>query len=151
MRSPYEIFNENIDRAERILLTFEVKKRLDEFPRLLRQIPPAYELRNFLSERVDQIIDVAKPLLLVFANTCLEHYLESVGEKKKLVYMIDDWKVEAGEKLVMEVHEIRKKRNIIVHNAQHIPELGIGEMRGMLENIRKYVKAVERALGHDFD
>ena len=166
MRKVYEIFKKNLELAERILFITEIKGRLDEFPRVFSG--PLGQIRDFLSGRADEVFDVAKPLLLVFTTSCLEHYLKSVREKKNLAQMIDDWKDVAGDRLARDMHEMRIKRNIIIHNAQLIDEkkeralkkygikgysrgerleLSIGEVREFLSEAKKFVEIIEKARG----
>ena len=166
MSIAYDTFKSNLEYAERILLIAEVKKRLDEVPRLFPGTP-LEQIRDFLSERANEIFDIAKPLLLVFVTACLEYYLTSVGERKTLARMIDRWRKVAGDKLTKDVHEMRIKRNIIIHNAQIVGEnaikefrkysiegysecarlkLDIGEVREFLSEARKFVEAIEKGL-----
>jgi len=58
-------------------------------------------------------------LLVVFSVSCLEHFLKEMGKSGTLSKMIDDCRQRAGMTLTLEVHEIRIKRNIFVHNPNH--------------------------------
>lgn len=172
MSKEYETFKKNLAQAEGILFLFEVKSKLDVLPRILKKpILPFLEkpipgiIRDFLSEKGERVIDAVKPLMMVFLASCLEEYLKGVGKEDKLVRMIKNWEEKVGKELTRRMHEVRIKRNVVVHNAGRLGgnnirdfnthgidtlyregeelELDVNELRGMIANIKMYAEKIE--------
>jgi hypothetical protein len=120
-----QVVRDNLEVARRVLLVFELKRRLDEIPPVL---PRVSKIREFASSRVEEIKVASLPLVLVFVASCLEHYLrekvpieerEKLEKEKKLGFkdLIERFSSRMGEKLDLSAHEMRIKRNIILHKA----------------------------------
>lgn len=156
-----QVVKHNLDVARRILFVFEMKKRLDELPRIFpRSLSP---IRDFLSQRMDEVKDASLPLVLVFVASCLEHYLREkipIEKKEKLGFkkLIERFRSSIGDKLAKDAHEMRIKRNIILHKAGVIDEKASKEFmkigltaysvgdRLMLseDEIRRYIDTCEK-------
>ena len=109
-----QVVRDNLEVARRVLLVFELERTLDVIPPILPKV--------LASSRVEKIKDASLPLVLFFVASCLEHYLrEKVPneEREKLGFekLIERFSSRIGEKLTLSAHEIRIKRNIILHNA----------------------------------
>ena len=117
MKEKYEDFIKKINHAEKILDIIELRELLTPFRRLRKKSPLLQELRLIPKVRilVDQTIDIALPLLLVYSVSCLEHFL-STFTRKKLSKMISNHESKVGKRLTRKIHEIRIKRNIVIHN-----------------------------------
>jgi hypothetical protein len=113
-----QVVRDNLEVARRVLLVFELKRRLDEIPPVLQRVS---KIREFASARVEEIKDASLPLVLVFVASCLEHYLREAApadeRKAKFWKLIDHFSSRIGDKLALSAHEMRIKRNIILHNA----------------------------------
>lgn len=130
MKEEYENFIKNINWAEKILDISELRENLTQFYKWRKTIieegnvPILQKLRQIrviprIRDLVDQTIEIASPLLLVFSVSCLEHFLSTVVTADNLSKMIDACKPKVGEELTRKVHEIRIKRNIIIHSPGH--------------------------------
>jgi len=132
-----QVVKDNLDIARRVLFIFELKKRLDELPRIL---PRLSVIRDHLSQRADEIKNASLPLVLVFTASCLEHYLREktpTEEKEKLrknnklnfYNLIEHFRPKMGDKLTNDAHEIRIKRNVILHKAGIIDKQASEELK----------------------
>jgi len=125
MKEKHEDFIKKIDFAEKILDVVKIRELLTPFYKFRKAIRPQEGILSLLQELrpvprirglVDQTIIIALPLLLVYSISCLEHFLSTIKTPKKLWEMIEDWRYKVGEELTRKVHEIRIKRNIIIHS-----------------------------------
>jgi hypothetical protein len=122
----HQVVRDNLEVARRVLRFFELKKLIDEIPSMGR--PLLSKIRGSLSARVEEIRVASLPLVLVFVASCLEHYLrekipikerEKLEKEKKLGFekLIERFSSRMGENLALSVHEMRIKRNVILHKA----------------------------------
>jgi hypothetical protein len=129
----HQVVRYNLDVARRVLLVFELKKRLDELPP-----GPLYRIRGLLSSRVDEVKFASLPLVLVFVASCLEYYLKEIlkkatpiNEREKVEFefnkLIERFRSKIGDKLARDAHELRIKRNIILHDAGIIDDQALKE------------------------
>lgn len=122
----------NVDQAEDILNVVKIReeiqplKNLKFLPEAIRPVRdllvrtrPTSSLIAQITKLVDETIEIAIPLLVVFSVSCLEHFLKEIGKKGPLSKMINDCRQKAGIDLTRDIHEIRIKRNIFVHNPNH--------------------------------
>lgn len=134
---PHQVVKHNLEVARRVLLIFELKKRLDEIPPIL---PRLSKIREFASSRVDEIKDASLPLVLVFVASCLEHYLRKkfpMEERERLEKegnlkfkkLINHFRSSIGEKQAKDAHEMRIKRNTILHKAGVIDGQALKEFK----------------------
>lgn len=125
-------FLKNVDRAEKILNVIRIREEIQPLKNLkfrpiritlvrdfLVRTRPSSSLIAQITKLVDETIEIAIPLLIVFSVSCLERFLREIGMKGALSKMIDDCRQKAGISLTRQVHEIRIKRNIFVHNINH--------------------------------
>lgn len=123
-------FFENIDRAKNILNVVKIREELQPlrkrlvFPKqrpivtMIAEINPEGRIATTL-RLVDETVEIALPLLFVFSVSCLEHYLAQLRPSlSNLAQMIQHWEPKVGTKLTRDIHEIRIKRNIIVHSPE---------------------------------
>ena len=123
-----QLFNESLELVKGVLLAVEVKEKLDSLgPVFPGPIVP--RIKQMVSERIDRVIEAAKPLLIVYVTACLEHYLSNVGEKQRLADMIERWRKVAGDRLATDMHEMRIIRNVIIHNAQVVDDEAFEDFR----------------------
>ena len=131
-----QVIGHNLDVARRVLFIFELKKTLDERPRIFQR----FGIRESLSSRAEEIKDASLPLVLVFVASCLEHYLKEkipIEEREKLEKegnlkfkkLIDHFRSSIGEKLAKDAHEMRIKRNTILHKAGVIDGQALKEFK----------------------
>jgi hypothetical protein len=132
-----QVVRDNLEVARRVLLVFELKRRLDEIPPVL---PRVSKIREFASSRVEEIKVASLPLVLVFVASCLEHYLrekvpieerEKLEKEKKLGFkdLIERFSSRMGEKLALSAHEMRIKRNTILHKVRVIDGQALKEFK----------------------
>ena len=122
VKEKYEDFAKKIDHAEKILDIIELRESLTLLHKFRKNLPilqglwvqkfrPIREMRSL----VDQTINIALPLLLVYSVSCLEYFL-STSKQKNLREMISNCESKAGENLTRKIHEVRIKRNIVIHS-----------------------------------
>jgi len=137
MKEEYEDFIKKIDHAERILDIIRIRELLTPFHRLKENLPllqelGLQELRVIPKVRslVDQTIDIALPLLLVYSVSCLDFFLSTSTQKKlNLKKMIDEHESKVGRELTQKIHEIRIKRNIVIHShEQSVDQIALKEL-----------------------
>ena len=123
-KGKYEDFMSKINHAEKILDIIELRELSTPLSKLRKKFLLLQELRLIPRMRslVEQTIDIALPLLLVFSVSCLEHFLSTCVRKKKLYKMIDDCEFKVGKRLTRKIHQIRIKRNIIIHSPEQRTE-----------------------------
>jgi hypothetical protein len=124
----------NISQAEKILSVIKIKEEIQPLRNLklhpeairpvrdlLARTRPASSPIAQIARLVDETVEIALPLLIVFSVSCLEHFLKEIRKNGNgnLSEMIEDFRQEAEIDLVRDVHEIRIKRNIIIHSPQH--------------------------------
>jgi len=131
MKEKYENFIKKIDHAEKILEIIELRELLTPFHRLrkdsiLHELRPIPRMRSL----VDQTIEVALPLLLVYSVSCLEHFLStSAPNKPYLSTMIRKHASKVDRELTQKAHEIRIKRNIVIHSyEQRVDQQALKEL-----------------------
>ena len=113
-------FLDNINEAEKILDIIRIRERVETGLLGTWRGIRGPRFRDLIIESVNNTIEIALPLLLVFSVSCLEHFLSQIGPNKRLSQMISNWKQKAGVSLTRDVHEARIKRNVIIHSAEHI-------------------------------
>ena len=154
--SQRDVTKQNLDIARNLLLIFELKEKLDEIPRIFGG--PLSEIRDFLSDRADKIKVATLPLTLVFIASCLENYLRSIKPGVKYFKdLIKHYRRKLGDKLTKDAHEIRIKRNVILHHAgvvdknaeKEFEEIGLtmysegSKLALNKDQIRGYISAIE--------
>lgn len=130
--SAKESFLENLDQAEKILDVVKIRQQIQPLKRLKLRPEAITPIRDFIVKRrspssvvtqttklVDDTVKTAIPLLLVYSVACLENFLKTIGKNGKLYHMIEAYKKETDPNLIQKVHEIRKRRNVFVHNLRY--------------------------------
>lgn len=167
------VFFENIHIAENILNVVKIREVLQPLKRRpiftrIAEINPQGMIGTTL-KLVDETVEIAVPLLLVFSVSCLEHYLAQVGPRiRDLALKIQHWEPKAGMRPTRDIHEIRIKRNIIMHSPerkidrkaeedakkrgitgyrQGMPlKLDVEHVRKDLGKLRSFVDAIDRTI-----
>jgi hypothetical protein len=155
------IFLKNISQAEKILNVIKIKEEIQPLRNLklhreairpvrdlLARTRPASSPIAQIARLVDETVEIALPLLIVFSVSCLEHFLKEIrkNDNDNLSEMIEDFRQEAEIDLVRDVHEIRIKRNIIIHSPQH--RVGNRNLREFLKyQIEGYSLGMKLRLG----
>ena len=165
-------FFKNIDRAENILNIIKIREVIQPLKRrpILARIAEVNPegIIAAATELVDESVEIALPLLLVFSVSCLEHYLKQVGPEDKLKPMIRHWDGTVETRLTQDAHDIRIKRNIIVHSFERkvnkqaewdakdcgitcytqgmTLQLDIEKVREDLDKLRLFAKAIDQII-----
>lgn len=169
-------FFENIDKAMNILNVIKIREELQPLKKRLifpRQRPIVTRIADINPEGrilttlrlVDETVEIALPLLLVFSVSCLEHYLKQVSSSdQNLCKLIQLWEWKVGTELIQNIHEIRIKRNIIMHSPERkidpkaekeakehgitgytqgtLLKLNVDQVKKDIDNMKLFVKAI---------
>ncbi|MCD6089852.1 hypothetical protein J7K07_09090 [Candidatus Bathyarchaeota archaeon] len=152
------VVENNLRIARKALLVFKAQEDLDRLPSLGLLGGLGGPIKAKLSEAKESVLSI----VLTFITFCLEHYLrKATGDNEgRLEDLIDMCKDKIGEKLWRDAHEMRVKRDVIIHNAGIIDAEAKKELRVMrsttldegeklsltLKDVERYINTVNQII-----